>query len=270
MSTAISLSTQVLSPPKAAGAVAGFIAETVSGVFSSGTAKPLMGAGQVGSGQAVAVDGSCPPAVHNADAGLIGEAVLAESATTQPLAVDLAEIRAVLAGHPQAFGAIVARYQDMIARSMWRFTRDRNLHEELVQTVFIEAWRQLRNYRGDAPLEHWLQVIATRAGFRFWKGQAKLRQQRESLEASYGVASRPTVTTDPADQAAEAAERVHRTLGQLPPRDRLVITLLHLEEKSVAEVAALTGWSAAMVKVQAFRARKKLAAILAVRGGAES
>ena len=55
-----------------------------------------------------------------------------------------------------------------------------------------------------------------------------------------------------------ARELVQQLLVQLSPADRLVVTLLHLKEKSVAEVSALTGWSCAGVKVRAFRARKRL------------
>ena len=60
----------------------------------------------------------------------------------------------------------------------------------------------------------------------------------------------------------EAVETLHRVLDQLSPRDRLVVTLLHLENRSVADAAASIGWSQAMVRVQAFRARSKLRKLL--------
>jgi len=51
---------------------------------------------------------------------------------------------------------------------------------------------------------------------------------------------------------------VGRLLEQLAPEDRLVITLVDLEHKSVAEVCQLTGWNGPLVKIRAFRARRKL------------
>jgi RNA polymerase sigma-70 factor (ECF subfamily) len=51
-------------------------------------------------------------------------------------------------------------------------------------------------------------------------------------------------------------------LAELKPAERLVITLLELEEKPVREIADLTGWSEVNVKVRAFRARQKLKRIL--------
>ena len=53
-------------------------------------------------------------------------------------------------------------------------------------------------------------------------------------------------------------ELVEKLMAGLNPEDRLVITLLHLEQKSVEEVRAITGWSGALVKVRAFRARAKM------------
>jgi RNA polymerase sigma-70 factor (ECF subfamily) len=51
---------------------------------------------------------------------------------------------------------------------------------------------------------------------------------------------------------------VEKLLSLLSPDDRLVITLLDLQERSVAEISALTGWSQSLVKVRAFRARRKM------------
>ena len=63
----------------------------------------------------------------------------------------------------------------------------------------------------------------------------------------------------PPDSAAGSArELVGKLLAKLSPEDRLVITLLDLEEKSVKEISELTGWGQSLVKVRAFRARRKL------------
>jgi RNA polymerase sigma-70 factor (ECF subfamily) len=59
-----------------------------------------------------------------------------------------------------------------------------------------------------------------------------------------------------------AKKLVSELIAQLSPEDRLVITLLHLEEKSVEEIHALTGWSRSAIKVRAFRARAKMKKML--------
>ena len=167
------------------------------------------------------------------------------------------DIEAAVAGDSDAYARLVDRYQGRIAKRMWRFTRDRRELEELVQDVFVEAYFSLKGFRGSAPLLHWLNRIATRVGYRFWKA-------RRRAGGTLPLQDWDAVLADEGDPlaAAEAADLAHHLLGQLPPRDRLVLTLLYLEELSVAEAAQRAGWSKAMVKVQAHRARKKLRALL--------
>jgi len=177
---------------------------------------------------------------------------------------DAADVRDALAGDGAAFARIVRRQQGAVAARMWRFTRDRLQHEELVQDVFVEVWRSLRSYRGTGALAHWIGRIAVRVGYRFWRESDRRRKVKPLGDVEIAA-----LGGDPSDRsAAEAAELVHETLAHLSPRDRLVVTLLHLEERSVKEVADLTGWSRSMVKVQAWRARKKLEKLLS--GGKKS
>ena len=172
---------------------------------------------------------------------------------------DLKDIRASLNGDGDAYARLVKRYQGLIAAYMWRFTRDRVTCEELVHDVFVEAYLSLGTFQGEAPFSHWLRRIATRVGYRHWKRLAR--------ERSY--ASVPLEEADVLEVAGEgqpdshlAAVQVRALLRRIPPRDQLVLTLLYLEECTVQEAAELTGWSRAMVKVQAYRARKKLRKLL--------
>ncbi|MEI6196603.1 MAG: sigma factor-like helix-turn-helix DNA-binding protein, partial [Verrucomicrobiota bacterium] len=56
---------------------------------------------------------------------------------------------------------------------------------------------------------------------------------------------------------------IGRVMDKLSPPARLVITLLEIEDRSVKEIAELTGWSVPLVKVRAFRARGEMRKILA-------
>jgi RNA polymerase sigma-70 factor (ECF subfamily) len=162
-----------------------------------------------------------------------------------------ADIAASLGGDGVAYARIVERYQSVIARRMTRFTRDPNAIEELTHDVFVEAYFSLRSYRATAPLEHWLQRIATRVGYRHWKRMS----QNPTISFQEQAHDRPLEDGSPMDD--DTADKVAAVLERLPPRDRLVLTLLYLEARSVAEAAEMAGWSQTMVKVQAYRARKK-------------
>ena len=70
------------------------------------------------------------------------------------------------------------------------------------------------------------------------------------------------VVTDQRDtapgEALAARELVEKLLAQLKPEDQMVVRMLDLEQKSLAEISAITGWNQTLIKVRAFRARRKL------------
>jgi RNA polymerase sigma-70 factor (ECF subfamily) len=171
----------------------------------------------------------------------------------------LADVRAASRGDGEAYARIIRLYLRPLGLRMQRFARDARAVEELVHDVFVEAYFSLPKYRADAPLEHWLQRIATRVGYRYWK---RLRRTAAPLRSDLPAASAPN------EESTDLAEAAAALLEQLPPRDRLVLTLLYIESHSVAEAAHLAGWSQTMVKVQAHRARRKLRHLIEkCRGG---
>lgn len=168
--------------------------------------------------------------------------------------IDADDVKATLAGDGDAYARIIRRHQPGLVRRMSRFASAAGDIEELVQETFVEAYFSLNRYRGDAPLEHWLQRIATRVGYRFWKRRDKERMKVVSLD----VGDRPAA----AEKEWPDVDALMLAVNALPPRDRLVITLVYLEGHSVAEAAKLIGWSKTLVKVQAYRARAKLKKLL--------
>lgn len=171
-------------------------------------------------------------------------------------AADLQTIRRVVGGDGNAYRALIERHQKRVSGMMWRFSRDREAHEELVQEVFVQAYESLPNYRAQAPFEHWLARIATRVGYRHWKRE-KRRPETVPIEEWRDLPDEAVQDLAP----EEAGAKLHALLSLLPPRDRLVLSLRYVDERSVEETAALTGWSETMVKVQAWRARRKLKAL---------
>jgi len=170
------------------------------------------------------------------------------NAMTEAPASDPQDVRASLAGDGAAYARLVNRHTPAIAKRMTRFARGQAAIEELVHDVFVEAYLSLRTFHGTAPFEHWLQKIATRVGYRYWQ-----RLKKDNLAR---------VDEHHAAATSETSNEVFDRLQQLPPRDRLVLTLLYVESRSVAETAELAGWSQTMVKVQAYRARAKLRKLL--------
>lgn len=177
-------------------------------------------------------------------------------------AEDWADVRASLNGNGEAYARLVRRYQRPISLYLWRFTRDHNELEELVQQVFVEAYQSLAKFAGKAPLLHWLKRIATRTGYRLWKDRTRRQRECAWPEDADSIAA----AVDDLEKARHAAEVVHLLLAELKPRDRLVLTLAYLEDCTVKEIARLTGWTETMVKVQSHRARRRFATVCEQRG----
>jgi RNA polymerase sigma-70 factor (ECF subfamily) len=190
-------------------------------------------------------------------AGLVRGVFLSREAGQGAASADERDVALSLGGDGDAYERIVRRHQDDVARMMWRFTRDRATLEELVHDTFVEAYLSLDRFRGDAPLGHWLARIATRTGYAYWKRRDREARRRPLELREWDAPDRK----EPADKV-DLAQLAHAMLARLRPRDRLVLTLLYLDGRSVAEAAELSGWSRSMVKVQAFRARKKFRALL--------
>jgi len=160
---------------------------------------------------------------------------------------------ACLTGDENSYARLVRRYETQITRLMWRFSRDPAVCEELVQEVFVEAYFSLKSYRGQAPFLHWLRKIATRVGYRFWKEQARDKRYLP-LEDFDAIERTEEGSMDP----SEAAKILHSLLGRLRRADRLVLTLMYFEGCCTKEIAEQMGWSQAVVKMRAYRARKKI------------
>ena len=121
---------------------------------------------------------------------------------------------------------------------------------------------RIDQYQGTVPFTHWVSRIAVTTcidQLRAQKRRPELRWADLSERETNVLDSVITNENDVApDDALAARELVHKLLEQLKPEDRLVIQYLDLEQKSIAEISQLTGWNQTLVKVRAFRARRKL------------
>jgi RNA polymerase sigma factor (sigma-70 family) len=134
--------------------------------------------------------------------------------------------------------------------------------EDLAQDIFLKMFTRIEQYQGNVPFTHWVSRIAVTTCI------DQLRAQKRRPELRWAdLSERETDVLDSAitnenevapDDALAAKELVHKLLDQLKPEDRMVIQYLDLEQKSIAEISALTGWNQTLVKVRAFRARRKL------------
>jgi RNA polymerase sigma factor (sigma-70 family) len=162
----------------------------------------------------------------------------------------------------EAARALSRHLYPLVARLVRSHLPRRTSPEDLVQTVFMKIFANLDSFSGAVPLEHWVSRIAINTCLNQLaaeKARPELRwadlseEQTQVLEAA--TADQPGL--DPLENLA-AREIVDKLLAQLAPADRLLMTLLHLEGRTVDEVRQITGWNVPVIKVRAFRARRRL------------
>ena len=174
-------------------------------------------------------------------------------------------IARVRQGQADAFEILIKRYERYVFGVLRKHLPSTGV-QEVAHDVFVQAFRSLAGYKAASPFKHWLATIAVRSCYKYWRARDKERrevtQAALSPEALRWVECNSSRVAEEqfADNvsAQEASEVLHWAFSRMPAEDRVVLTLVHLEERSVKEAATLLGWSVANVKIRAFRARKRL------------
>ncbi|HWE92766.1 MAG TPA: sigma-70 family RNA polymerase sigma factor [Tepidisphaeraceae bacterium] len=167
--------------------------------------------------------------------------------------------RRLALGETGAFEQVVALYQPRVSRLAFRLLGWKGDVEDVVQDVFVIALSKGKSFRGDASLWTWLTAVTLNLC------RTRLRRAALLRRLTGGMLRLESGEEAPADSTAmidETGRSVRRAVASLPPRDREVIVLYYLEERSAAEVAELLGITANTVDVRLYRARQKLKALL--------
>jgi RNA polymerase sigma-70 factor (ECF subfamily) len=173
--------------------------------------------------------------------------------------------RSARAGDESAFEEIMRRYSPRVFHFASRFFRQRSLVEEAAQEVFLKAFTELDNFEGRGSMEGWLTRITTNTCLNLLR-RAKRRpeltvsdlteDETSWLDSNMGAAAAERHQSS--ERSMVAADLTARVLQTLSPDDQLVLTLIDGEDNSVKDVVKMTGWSESKVKVQAFRARRRM------------
>ena len=180
------------------------------------------------------------------------------------------DIEALKRQDETAFEFLVTKESPRIYRALIRMVHDEEEAKNLVQETFLQAFRKIDTFRGEAKISTWLYSIALNLG------HASLRKSKRYTQLSEDdIANlQPTFRFGKYDQevrewnpveSAEHNERhkiVHEGISQLPTDYRDVVQLRDIEELSTQEVAAVLNISEGAVRVRLHRARHALREIL--------
>src|SRR5213596_3547652 len=159
-------------------------------------------------------------------------------------------------GDRGAFEVLYRRYARPVFALALRRLGDRGRAEDAVQETFASVWRSASSYRPDrGPGAPWLYAVAR---------NAIVDRARSRTEIPADIPDEPTADAGPADQAEQnwVAWRVHRSLEELPEREREVISLAYWSGLSQSEVAEFLGIPLGTVKTRTRAALMRLSELL--------
>jgi len=171
-------------------------------------------------------------------------------------------VQAALQHDDEAARALVRQLYPLVAKIVRAHRPRRTADEDLCQMIFIRVFQKLSQFSGKVPLEHWVSRIAVNTCLNQIESErvrpelrhADLSEEEQAVVKNLAVSSNELAP----DERFASRQLVEHLLTALKPVERLAIDLLYLQGRSVEEIREITGWSAPLIKVRAFRARQKM------------
>jgi RNA polymerase sigma-70 factor, ECF subfamily len=167
-------------------------------------------------------------------------------------------------GDLDAFNLLVLKYQDMLYRIASRILRDECIAQDAVQVALIQAFRNIRSFRGGS-FRSWLARVTVNASYdELRRGRRHLVQPIDLFNHEGDEIESPPWIADFCPGPGEAAETselrdaLHRCIQTLPPDYRLMVMLVDMEELSYDEAARAARVPVGTVKSRLARARMQL------------
>ncbi len=170
---------------------------------------------------------------------------------------DLQLVQQTLGGDQQAYSALVLKYQDYMYTVCLNMLKSKPDAQEATQDTFIKAYKKLDSYKDASKLSSWLYKIA----YRTCLDMIRKRKQTIDIDEVYNLSDQGYDVQNNIEK-----DQMHETLNlaimNLRPKEAALIQLYYLEEMSVKEISKSLEINLSAVKVNLFRARKKLLCIV--------
>jgi len=164
----------------------------------------------------------------------------------------------ILQGDQQAYAELVKRYQNFVFTICMRYTSSREDAEEIAQDIFVKAYRNLADFRGDAKFSTWLYTIVNTSCITFLR---KKKLDTNSLDDERVFARADNIDSGMRANLVEQKSKiamVNKAITLLSSDDAKIITLFYKGEQSLEEIGTILGIEPNTVKVKLHRARQRL------------
>ena len=193
---------------------------------------------------------------------ITGRLCTAATPSEAPDTSDAALIQSIAAGDKHAMRILFARHNVRVYRFLLRFVANEATAEDLVSEVFLDVWRQAAKFQARSQVSTWLLAIARYKAFALLRRRSTEELDEEQAAAIEDPGASPEVMIE----NRQKTEILRKCLAQLSPTHREVIDLVYYHEKSIDEVAEITGVPQNTVKTRMFYARKRIAELMTNQG----
>ena len=182
---------------------------------------------------------------------------------------DVQLIRKILSGDDAAFGILVEKYQKSVHTLVWQKIGDYHYAEEIMQDVFLKAYKKLPTLKNPNQFAGWLHVMANRLCIDWIRKQTRIRQQQPTMQSLEGARLEEIEESSYIHYLSEqwlterteyCHELIQKLLDKLPENERTVVTLYYLDEMPTKEISKFLGVSVNTIASRLHRARKRLQA----------
>jgi len=210
------------------------------------------------SSRGLAAASSGPVASH---AGAPAAAPVAVAAADREVAASV--VAAAGRGDGEAFALIIRTYAPRLRATACQVLYDDQLVDDVLQDVFLAAYRALPKFRGDAALGTWLHRITYTTCAQYLR-----RAGRRALVMGPGESERDKVPVADHAESVCDAQRVRTALGRLPAEQRIAVLLVDRDGYDYRSAAKVLGIPRGTVASRLNSARAQLRAALGLGGGA--
>ncbi len=171
---------------------------------------------------------------------------------------ELSLIKQIIDGEESLFNKFIIEYSPRVLSVVRGVLYNREDAEEIAQDVFVKAYFSLKSFRGDCSFSTWLYRIAYNMAI------SKIRQKKGSFIQidNLSIPDDRISASEKVNDQEELQKQLNILLEELSPSDRFMILSFYMHQKSIIEIAEITGMSESNVKVRLHRIKKRMSLML--------
>lgn len=170
-------------------------------------------------------------------------------------------VRSAAAGDPAAFRVLFTRHKSDVARLVYRMLNAPGDLEDVVQEVFVQVFRSLKDFRGQSKFSTWLHRVTVNVVLMHRRSARSRPVLTEEMPGELVADDGQTLPDDDVERR-ERMRAFQRLLARLADKKRVVFVLHELEGMSPAEIADVVGAPVLTVRTRLFYARRELEEML--------